>query len=60
MKSCWQKRLHNIKYTKKGGDNIKEKTAQQWNPIEQFEEEGFIKLKNRQHSKNTQNRANKL
>ena len=31
---------------RKGGFFIKEKTAQQWIPIEKFEGDGFIKLKN--------------
>lgn len=60
MKSDWQTKLHNIKLKEEGGNKIKEKTAQQWIPIEKFEEEGFIKLKERKHHKNTKDRANKL
>ena len=54
MKNDWQIELHNIKLCKvsakdylwKGGIYIKEKTAQQWIPIERFENDGFIKMKN--------------
>ncbi len=30
----------------KGGKNIKEKTAQEWIPVDSFDKEGFIKMKN--------------
>ena len=47
MKKDWQIRKNNVKYfQKEGGRKIKEKTAQQWIPIDYFEDDGFIKLKN--------------
>ena len=47
MKKDWQIIKNNVKYfQKEGGRKIKEKTAQQWIPIDYFEDDGFIKLKN--------------